>query len=421
MSTSGSIINYVNQIKPMLKRIVPASVLRWGKQRVIHRITEEIQHTNPEPYSPKTFPWGINLIGPIDSATGLGQSIRLVARVVSETEVPFLIYNSSPDAEKRTDVGAYEGKIAGELKYSVNLWHINLSEFAEVYAAMGKAAFDKHYNIAFWLWELEEFPDEWVPYINFMDEIWTPSEFISNAIRRKSDKPVYTIPYYMTAKADTVRYGRSYFNLPEDKFLFLMMYDCLSVSERKNPKGAIKAFQTAFPPDREDVGLVIKVNSADEKELSQISGQTEGYRNVYLISRNLEKIEVNSLIADSDAFVSLHRAEGFGLVLAEAMLNGVPAVATNWSANTEFMDQNVACMVGYHMVTLDRDLNPYKKGNCWAEPDVDEAAEYMKRLVDDPLYYKTIADRAEAHIQAKLGLETVTALVENRINAIKDI
>ncbi len=418
MAVLESAMNCVNKAKPILKKMVPAPVLRKGKQMMLARIAQEISRIQIRPFESDAFPAGLNLIGPIDGATGLGQSFRLLERVIRELDVPYLIYNYEQNTKNRVSSDDYKEKMQTELSYSVNLWHVNPSDFAEAYAVMGRSSFDGRYNIAYWLWELEDFPDEWVPYINLLDEIWTPSEFISRAIRKKTDKPVYTIPYHVTAEADTEKYGREYFGLPQDKFLFLMMYDSQSISERKNPAGVIRAFRQAFAPDRTDVGLVIKVNSADEKELGRIRKDTAGYENIYLISRNLERIEVNSLTACVDVFVSLHRAEGFGLVLAEAMQNGVPTIATNWSANTEFMDSGCACMVSCRLKELEKDYPPYKKGNRWADPSIEEAAEYMKRLALDKEYYQRIAKRSREHIQKTLGMEKIKTLAKRRLEEI---
>ncbi|MCD7736739.1 MAG: hypothetical protein LUI07_07250, partial [Lachnospiraceae bacterium] len=228
MSISGKLWKLLNQIKPVLKRLLPRSVRRFGRQTLIRRTTEQISQIQIEPWVRDDYPEGINLIGPIDCATGLGQSFRLLVDVIDELGIPYIIYNFEQYTENHIDVIRYRDRIQEELKYGINLWHVNPSEFAEAYATVGKGVFDRHYNIAFWLWELEEFPDEWCPYIHLLNEIWTPSEFISNAIRKKSCCPVYTVPYHVTAQANTKRFGRKYFGLPEDKFLFLMMYDALS-------------------------------------------------------------------------------------------------------------------------------------------------------------------------------------------------
>ena len=212
--------------------------------------------------------------------------------------------------------------------------------------------------------------------------------------------------------------NRAYFGLPEDKFLFLMMYDVQSITERKNPEGVIVAFKKAFRPDEKDVGLVIKLNSASEADLARIRAEMIGYENVYLINRNMSKTEVNSLVADVDVFVSLHRAEGFGLVLAEAMLNHVPVVATNWSANTEFMNEENACMVDYRLVTLEKEIPPYHKGCRWAEPDLQKAVDYIIRLKEDRDYYQKISNTAYHYIKNELTINKIQQIIMKRVENI---
>lgn len=415
---ANSFVDLVNKYKPLLKKCIPASILKKSKRMMLDRISRQIEQTELKPYDPQKYEKGINLIGPIDSATGLGQSFRLVERVISQTGEPYLIYNYQQNTENRIDIFEYQKKMQIDLKYSINLWHISPTELAEAFSIKGKEAFDGHYNIAFWLWELEDFPDEWVPYMKLLDEIWTPSEFISESIRKKTDKPVYTIPYYVTAETDTEEYNRRYFGLPDDKFLYLMMYDVQSITERKNPEGVIQAFKQAFQPEQKEVGLVIKLNSASDVDLARIRADVGNYSNVYLINRNMSKIEVNSLVADVDVFVSLHRAEGFGLVLAEAMLNHVPTIATNWSANTEFMNEETACMVDYKLATLEKEIPPYHKGCRWAEPDLKQAAYYMNRLKEDTDYYQKISNKAYHYMKNELAVSRIQQIIIKRVENI---
>ena len=405
-------------LKPAIKKAVPPGVIRAGKALVVKQIQQQMLKNPKIPYERGAYPDGINLIGPVDASTGLGQSFRLVERVIRGMGIPYMIYPFAATVYSRTDISEYEDRIGHELKYSVNLWHVSALEFGELYAAVGKKAFDRHYNIAYWLWELENFPDEWVGYTRVQDEIWTPSEFISRALRRKVTLPVVTVPYWVSAKTDPERFSRKWFRLPEKRFLFLMMYDSNSVSERKNPDGAIAAFRRAFTPDRRDVALVIKAGSLDKNGYRRLKSKLTGYRNIRIIRGNLEKTEVNSLIACSDALISLHRAEGFGLVLAEAMLNHVPVIATDWSANTEFMDDKCACMVPYRMVRLTQNIFPYKKGEQWADPDVEAAARFMRRLADDRAYWKQISDAGFAHVREKLGQDQATRKIRRRMEPV---
>lgn len=407
-----------SKMKKLVRRIIPASARYNIKQVMIRSIVKEMGSIEKEPYDANKFAYGVNLIGPLKSATGLGQSFRLLEAVWQEMDIPYAIYPFEGNTDNFEADEEYRNRIVDELKYSINIWHVNPAEFYETYQRFGRNGFDGHYNIAFWLWEVEDFPKEWTMAINLLDEIWTPAEFISRTIRKITDKPVYTVPYAVTAEADSVKYDRKYFGLPEDKFLYLMMYDTFSIKERKNPEGVVKAFKEAFSEKREDVGLVMKVNSADEEEWNYINELIKPYNNVYFVDRNLSKIEVNSLVADVDVFVSLHRAEGFGLVMAEAMLNHTTCISTNWSANTEFMNEEVACMVDYEMITLDKFIPPYKKGYKWAEPGVHQAAEYMKKLADDKDSCKTMSESAYSYVKDKLSKEKAIRIMKDRIGQI---
>ena len=252
-----------------------------------------------------------------------------------------------------------------------------------------------------------------------LDEIWTPSEFISNSLRKVTNLPVRTIPYCVKAPVEE-KYSRSYFGLPEEQFLFLAMYDSNSTRERKNPMGAILAFKSAFEKDNQNVGLVLKINNARDEDIILLKSMLEGYSNIYYITQTMSKVEVNSLIKAVDVFVSMHRAEGFGLVMAEAMLNGTPVIATDWSSNTEFMNHDVACMVDYSFVTLKEDFPPYKAGAVWANPNPDTAAHFMKQLYEQPEYYKEKADKAQKYITEKLSMDKAVELIEKRMEEIYD-
>jgi glycosyltransferase involved in cell wall biosynthesis len=225
------------------------------------------------------------------------------------------------------------------------------------------------------------------------------------------------MPYPICVPTDENR-DRAFFTLPQDKFLFLCAYDSQSTNARKNPWGAIHAYKRAFPVEPDDCGLIMKVHRAERDELLQLREALGAHRNVCFIDGALTKVEMNSLIGCADAYVSLHRAEGFGLICAEAMLLGKPVIATNWSANTEFMNVDVACMVDCTFVTSDRDSGSYKKGSRWAAPDVEQAAAYMRRLYEDTAYRNAISQRARTHITETLNLERAAQRVRDRIEEI---
>ena len=401
------------QVKSWLKSITTPQMRSAVRQLAI-RIFVLLKGTS----SHTTLPIGVNLIGYIRGDFGLGESCRLVAAGLQKTGLPFTIRNVSVygDAPETNETWrAYEKQ---ELPYGVNLIHLNPDGLANRIWDLGRKTFRNHYNIGFYLWEQPEFPTEWSYAIDLMDEIWAPAEFISQAIRTRTTKPVYTMPYGMTKPETSEHYQRDHFGLPNDVFLFMVSYDGYSSSERKNPLGSVRAYCQAFSKEETGVGLVLKATHAREEDLQQFHTLLDGYPNVVVLKDSYSKVEFNSLIACVDVYVSLHRAEGFGLVMAEAMELGTAVIATDWSANTEFMNEDVACMVPAKVITLEQDSPPYKKGTHWAEPDEPTAAQWMKQLYNNPDFYQEKVQKAKSYIQEKLSQTGAAERMRQRIEEL---
>ena len=417
MNINQSIMKTAEKLKPVLKKVFPQKMLQNVKQNMVEKNYRAIAERGKEPFDRKAYPDGINMIGLIRAEMGLGQSARLVASTFSEGGIPYSLYDFQLNSDLlHAGDHTMDDKISEDFVYNMNLIHINPDEMLLMYTRMGEEYWNKRYNIAFWLWELEEIPEHWKNFFPMLDEIWTPSEFISRSLRKITDLPVYTMPYCVKAPVDDA-FDRKHFNLPEDKFLFLTMYDSNSTIARKNPIGAIRAFRKAFK-NNSDVGIIVKINNAKPSDMAVLEKELSGCKNIYYITDTLTKVEVNSLTKQADVFVSLHRAEGFGLVMAEAMIVGTPVIATNWSSNTEFMNKDVACMVDCGFMTLEQDSPPYKKGAVWADPDVDQAAAYMKKLYEDKDYYENIRSSAKEYILDKLSMDQAAGRIKKRVGEI---
>ncbi len=194
------------------------------------------------------------------------------------------------------------------------------------------------YVIGYWYWELPEMPDEWMPEFEFTDEVWAATNFVKDAVASKSPAPVVRIPPVVQLGQGR-NLSRADLRLPENRFVFLAMFDAASVLQRKNPLGVLRAFKKAFAADDAEVALVLKFNNPDHNEpvFQAVLAESATHENVLLLDKPMDKDEVTSLIKASDCFVSLHRSEGFGLGPAEAMSLGKPAIITNWSGNTDYM------------------------------------------------------------------------------------
>jgi glycosyltransferase involved in cell wall biosynthesis len=255
------------------------------------------------------------------------------------------------------------------------------------------------FNIGCWSWELAEFPDAWRNAFAVLDELWLYSTFMQRAISLKSDVPVLYMPPAVTL-SPPVGLGRSQFGIPEDKFVFLFIFDFTSFISRKNPYAALSAFRSAFP-SLSEAALVIKTNNSSGyperlRELQEAVGRDP---RIILIDDTLRRNEITSLLSHADAFVSLHRAEGFGRSLAESMLLGKPVIATNYSGNTDFMTSANSCPVNYSLIPVKPGEYPFAQGQVWADADIDHAAWYMRRLVELRNYREWIGAAATETIQ----------------------
>jgi glycosyltransferase involved in cell wall biosynthesis len=211
-------------------------------------------------------------------------------------------------------------------------------------------------------------------------------------------------------------FSLSTLGVPAGRFVFLLMFDFDSFVERKNPLAAIEAFRRAFRRD-DGATLLIKTTSGSRhpSAFAELRALVSAEPHALLVDRTLPRGELNGLIAACDAVVSLHRAEGFGLVLAEAMELGKPVVATGWSGNVDFMNAGNSCPVGYELVPIERDHGPYKAGSLWAEPDIDHAAWLMSRLVLDGEYRQTTGRHAQETIRAEFSPEVAGRRYRQRL------
>ncbi len=401
------------KLKIIIKKIVPIGILRRTRTCLNQGDIDAFAREKNIPYEKGAYPYGINLIGSFRLETGLGQSVRLYAKQIEAAGIPLCCIDFSAIKNIKMPNTEYDSRLATEFKYSINIWHINMNEMIEAYRKFGRSVWDRRYNIAIWLWEMKTFPAEWTAANLRFDEIWSPSDFTARAIRAAVGDKVYTMPYAIEAPTDD-RYDREYFKLPGDKFLLLMLFDTNSLSERKNPEGVIKAYKKAYDINDKNVGIVIKINNASKAERAKIKKELDGYQ-VYFIDKILSRVEVDSLIKCVDVYVSLHRAEGFGLVIAEAMMVGTATIATNYSANTEFQTKENSCLVGYREVPVKKNVWAHKKAYTWAEPDIDEAAAYMKKLYEDNAYKQKIADNAKSYIKDKLSLEMAAKKIKDAV------
>ncbi|THF79053.1 glycosyltransferase family 4 protein [Cohnella fermenti] len=342
---------------------------------------------------------GTNLIGYVRYEMGIGESCRMAARALERAGVPFGVYPFSGGCTSRSEDSSLEAFYVSEPEYAINLVHVNADQMPVAYGELGPSWFEGRYTIGYWHWELPEFPDEFAEGFRYVDEVWVPSAFVARGVAAKSPVPVVRIPHGVEVRVPPGMSRRT-FGLPERRFLFLMMYDTFSYSSRKNPASVIEAYRRAALQFGLPADLVVKMNNPQPEEIAAIRRATEDLPGVHLIDRTLGRLETNALLACADCLVSLHRAEGFGLPIAEAMELGKPVIATAWSGNEDFMSPGNSGAVRYRLQPLGRDFGPYRSEQVWAEPDVEHAAFLMRKVVYDEEW------RARISAEGRLTIRT---------------
>lgn len=343
---------------------------------------------------------GVNLVGYLQSATGVGEASRLLSAALTTAAVGHdLIDVSDP-----WSAGTYQHPRAADSRgdRAVNVVCLNADALPDFAHGRGIDLFDGRPTVGVWWWEVDEFPTEMRQAAELVDEIWVGSRYTADALRPVLSRPVHVLNPPVVAPRPPASPSRRSLGLPEG-FLFLFCFDARSVVARKNPVGLVDAFCRAFP-DGEGPQLVLKVHTpdADVPRLEELRYLASERADIHLIERSLSPEEYGGLMHACDAYVSLHRAEGFGLTMAEALAIGKPVIATGYSGNLDYMHEGNSFLVPYELVDVGPGSEPYPATARWAQPDLDIAAQLMRRVVDEPAEAaakgrRALLDMAESH------------------------
>ncbi|MBY8851336.1 FkbM family methyltransferase, partial [Saccharothrix sp. MB29] len=301
----------------------------------------------------------------------------------------------------------------GEPRFPVTLLAVNADQTRAVLDRQPHVGHHR-YRIGLWAWELEDFPGEMHHAFDLVDEVWTVSDFCRDAIARHTSTPVKTIPVPVRDPGAVDRPARR----PGDPVRFLFAFDFFSIGQRKNPWGLVDAFQRAFE-GRDDVRLVLKAINGDKNPhtAERLRLRVADDPRVELVERYLSVAELDELYANSSAYVSLHRSEGFGLTVAEAMARALPVISTDYSSTTEFLDERTGWPVPHRLVKVGRGHHPYPADAVWAEPDLDAAARAMRQVADDPAEAERRGRAAREHILRTRSMGTAASWMREQLRS----
>lgn len=385
----------------------------WWRARARRAAARRTRHV---PDRVRTAPIGVNVIGPLSAPSGMGEAARASIRTLQAADIPVATLDF--EAPEYRDA-APARRAAEALPHPFTLVHFNADRMRAVRAHLGPGAFADRYTIGYWFWELPQFRADWLGAFGDVDEVWTASAFTRGSIAAESPVPVLRLPFGLWAPHPGP-YGRAHFGLPEGPFLFLAPFDASSQVTRKNPEGALEAFRLAGFAHGE-AALVLKISRADANP-SAVRALREAAAglHVYVLEGEWPRDEQDALLACTDACLSLHRAEGFGLNIAEHMLLGRPAIATAYSGNMDFMTPEVSGLVPAHEVAIVGDHGPYLEGWTWAEPDVRDAAGQLQSLVRTPGYAQALGGRGRRHVAALFDPVAAGTAMRARLGQIQE-
>ena len=338
----------------------------------------------------------ICVIGPLSNRSGIGEAGRLTgqALVALGYAVRWVDISDLSMAEPQCP--------PPEPGCGTIILHFNPDNLAALLTILGRSRLSAKRIIGYWAWELPRIPDHWLPALANVDEVWVPSRFVADAVRPYTNKPVRVVPHPVASR-QTGTPQRLRFGLGDD-FVALAMFNMRSFP-RKNAIAAVEAFRLAFG-ETDGRKLVVKVADVDyaPKEMRELRAAIGDDRNISVDERDMDDRERLDFIASADALISLHHSEGFGLVLAEAMLARVPVIATAWSGNLDFMDDDSALLVPFRLTPAIDPRGIYGTDQDWAEPDVAVAAQFLRELADAPSRFAPMRERAHAKARDLLGL-----------------
>ncbi len=370
------------------------------------------------------------LVGNPFAPTGRGSTALSFFRAFQAASHPLPIRDIQSYAHT-TDgsiVAELEKSLSDTLSRSLNIYHINADEIEPTLKILDTKLPDGAYNIIYPFWELSVLPPSWVDRLQLFNEVWAPSLFIQQTLQKALTAPIHHMPLPVQVEL-TSFLGRSYFDLPESAYLFLFFFDFRSYLDRKNPGALLDVFERVCKANpRGDIRVVIKVHGTtisskaiqDYQQFVDRIRQSPFREQVILIDQVYDDNEIKNLVRCCDCFVSLHRSEGFGLGMAEAMYLGKPVIATGYSGNLDFMNDQVSCLVDYRLVPVQEGQYPYAEGQVWAEPDIDHATHYMNELFTSPETGRTLGRRASQHIRTHFSYLAQGLRYQKRLNQISN-
>ena len=392
----------------------------WSEGVKQEEIPDELLPTREPAASaatPATLEEGVNIAGYFRAELGIGEAARQLAAAVDAAGIPHA--TTTYDVTLNRQAHPFVDRPGASTAYDINIVCVNADSTPKFASDIGAGFFKGRHTAGYWFWEVEAFPKAMHGAFDIVDEVWTATDFIAAAVRGAGARPVYTIPLPVSVPAYPPALDRAHFGL-SDAFTFVFIFDFLSIFERKNPLGLIRAFTSAFAPGEGPMLIVKSINGHLRlAQLERLRAAIGDRRDVRIVDGYYAAEAKNALVGAADCYVSLHRSEGLGLTMAEAMALGKPVIATGYSGNLHFMTPENSYLVGYSRSRVPAGCDPYPTTTEWAEPDEKEAAALMREVSERRDAARERGARARRDILERHDLQTSARAVKARVDAIR--
>lgn len=368
----------------------------------------------------------VNVWGHLSGGFGLGEGARCTIRSLRTAGVRVRTHDLRITSHPNDQTIAPE---AATGVAAIDIVHTNPNILRQSDGLREQLKLNAPLRIGFWAWELEDFPTGWELEMGNLDQLWCPSSFTATSLGLRSPIPVTPLPHLIDwRRAEHTYHMRQTRKRLETQTLFTILYcfDAWSTIGRKNPMGAIETFQRAFPQKKQartslpEARLILKMASAEQfpQERELLRQRADSDKRIKLIEKHLASAEMDKLLARADLLIHLHRAEGFGLMMAEAMACGLPVLATGYSGNLDFMPIGSAALVSAKRVRIEKTEGDYRAGWHWAEPDLDDAAAQLRALAQNLEQRQRLGEAGRHAARDLLHPQRVAAIARQRLGCL---